>query len=164
MASYDIKRCPACNQPYEKNFYSGKPKPEEKIRYGSPIKVCKYCKKEFIDSDYKEIALEGVPNKDDFKRFTKGTISYTIAAFVMAFFAYIFEFRFLPIVFILLGMIIIGSDIITYTKRLKHLEKETLASKERMSDPVYAKRLAEHGYHVPIHYLSSEEVKISSAE
>ena len=24
MATYDIKRCPSCNQPYEKNFYSGK--------------------------------------------------------------------------------------------------------------------------------------------
>ena len=124
MASYDIKRCPSCNQPYEKNFYSGKPKPEEKIRYGSPIKVCKYCKKEFIDSDYKEIALEGVPNKEEYNRFTKGTILYTVLAFAMAYFAWVFEFSVLPFVFIVLGVIIIGSDIVTYTKRQKHLEKE----------------------------------------
>lgn len=154
MASYDIKRCPACNQPYEKNFYAGKPKPEEKIRYGSPIKVCKYCKKEFIDQDYKEIELEGVPNKEDYERFTKGTILYTVLSFAMAFFAFLFEFKFLPILFVVLGIIIIGSDILTYSKRLKHLEKETLASKERLSDPEYAKRLVEHGYRVPERYLA----------
>lgn len=160
MASYDIKRCPACNQPYEKNFYSGKPKPEEKIRYGSPIKVCKYCKKEFIDSDYKEIALEGVPNKENFERFTKGTISYTIASFVMAFFAYIFDFKLLPVIFIALGLIIIGSDILSYNKRLKHLEKEITESKKRMSDPQYALRLMQHGYKVPFEYLPKEDDKV----
>ena len=157
MASYDIKRCPTCNQPYEKNFYSGKPKPEEKIRYGSPIKVCKYCKKEFIDSDYKEIALEGVPNQEDYKRFTKGTIAYTIASFVMAFFFYIFDFRFLPILFIILGVIIIGSDMISYQKRQKYLEKEILESRKRLEDPLYALRLMHHGYKVPMEYLPKEE-------
>ena len=158
MASYDIKRCPACNQPYEKNFYSGKPKDEEKIRYGSPIKVCKYCGKEFIDSDYKEIALEGVPNKEDYQRFTKGTILYTVLSFVMAYFSWLFDFSVLPIIFIALGVIIIGSDIISYEKRLKHLEKETAASKERLSDPAYAMRLAQHGYKVPSHYLNETDM------
>ena len=157
MASYDIKRCPACNQPYEKNFYSGKPKPEEKIRYGSPIKVCKYCKKEFIDSDYKEIALEGVPNQTDYKRFTKGTIPYTIASFVMAFFAWLFDFSVLPLVFVVLGLIIIGSDIVSFQKRQNHLEKEILESKKRMEDPQYALRLLQHGYKVPVEYLPKEE-------
>ena len=156
MASYDIKRCPACNQPYEKNFYSGKPKPEEKIRYGSPIKVCKYCKKEFIDSDYKEIALEGVPNKEDYNRFTKGTILYTLLSFAMAYFTWLFDFGVLPFVFIALGIIIIGSDLITYQKRQKHLEKEISESKRRMEDPAYAQRLAEHGYKVPAEYLPKE--------
>ena len=158
MASYDIKRCPACNQPYEKNFYSGKPKPEEKVRYGSPIKVCKYCKKEFIDSDYKEIALEGVPNQEDYKRFTKGTIAYTIASFVMAFFFYIFDFRFLPILFIILGVIIIGSDLTSYKKRQKHLEKEILESRKRMEDPQDALQLMQHGHKVPTEYLPKEEL------
>ena len=156
MASYDIKRCPACNQPYEKNFYSGKPKPEEKIRYGSPIKVCKYCKKEFIDSDYKEIALEGVPNKEDYNRFTKGTILYTLLSFAMAYFAWLFDFGVLPFVFIALGIIIIGSDLITYQKRQKHLEKEILESEKRIEDSAYAHRLAEHGYKVPAEYLPKE--------
>ena len=158
MASYDIKRCPACNQPYEKNFYSGKPKPEEKIRYGSPIKVCKYCKKEFIDSDYIEIALEGVPNQEDYKRLTKGTIAYTIASFVMAFFFYIFDFCFLPILFVILGVIIIESDLTSYKKRQKHLEKEILESRKRMEDPQYALRLMQHGYKVPMEYLPKEEL------
>ena len=117
MASYDIKRCPACNQPYEKNFYSGKPKPEEKIRYGSPIKVCKYCKKEFIDSDYKEIALEGVPNKEDYNRFTKGTILYTLLSFAMAYFAWLFDFGVLPFVFIALGVYVVTQ---IYRALLKH--------------------------------------------
>lgn len=156
MASYDIKRCPACNQPYEKNFYSGKPKPEEKIRYGSPIKVCKFCGKEFIDSDYKEIALDGIPNKDDYKRFTKGTILYTLLAFAMAYFAWLFDFSILPAVFILLGVIIIGSDLLTYVKRQKHLENEILESKKRMEDPDYALRLMKHGYKVPSEYLPKE--------
>lgn len=158
MASYDIKRCPACNQPYEKNFYSGKPKPEEKIRYGSPIKVCKYCGKEFIDSEYKEIALEGIPNKEDYNRFTKGTILYTVLAFAMAYFSWLFDFGLLPFVFIALGLIIIGSDLVSYTKRQKHLEKEIMESKKRMENPEYALRLARHGYQVPVEYLPKEEV------
>ena len=156
MASYDIKRCPACNQPYEKNFYSGKPNKEEKIPYGSPIKVCKYCKKEFIDSDYKEIALEGVPNKEDYNRFTKGTILYTLLSFAMAYFAWLFYFGILPFVFIALGIIIIGSDLLSYTKRQKHLESEISESKKRLEDPAYALRLAQHGYQVPAEYLPKE--------
>ncbi len=159
MASYDIKRCPSCNQPYEKNFYSGKPKPEEKIRYGSPIKVCSFCKKEFIDEDYKEIAIEGIPNENDYKRFQSGTILYTISSFAMAFFSFIFDFQLLPILFVILGIIIIGSDIISYNKRLNHLEKEKAASRERLNNPNYALRLLQHGYRVPQEFLPKEDTE-----
>lgn len=160
MASYDIKRCPSCNQPYEKNFYSGKPKADEKIRYGSPIKTCSSCGHEFLDQDYKEIALEGVPNMADYKRFTPGTILYTVLAFGLAIFSYIIDFQFLPVFFALLGVIIIGSDIVSYTKRQNHLKKEIELSKKRLEDPAYALKLLKYGYPVPYEYLPQEEKEI----
>lgn len=153
MASYDIKRCPSCQKPYERNFYSGKPKPEEKIRYGSPVKVCPSCGHEFIDRDYREIALEGIPNMSDYKRFAPGTILYTILSCGLALFTYYIEFRILPVIFLLLGCIITGSDLVTYQKRQNHLKKEILASQTRMKDPSYARKLASYGYTVPPEFL-----------
>ena len=74
----------------------------------------------------------------------------------MSYFAWLFDFGVLPFVFIVLGIIIIGSDFITYQKRQKHLEKEISESKKRIEDPAYAQRLAEHGYQVPYEYLPKE--------
>ena len=62
------------------------------------------------------------------------------------------------ILFVILGVIIIGSDLTSYKKRQKHLEKEILESRKRMEDPQYALRLMQHGYKVPTEYLPNEEL------
>lgn len=159
MATYDMKRCPACQKVYEKNFYSGKPKPEEKIRYGSPIRVCPSCGQEFIDADYKEIALEGIPNQSLYKPVMPGTIIYTLLAVMLAFFAFLFDFRILPFVFLGLGIIIIGSDLFSYQKRKRYLEQESLRSKERIQDPSYVAKLVKYGYPVPMQYRQKAEIE-----
>lgn len=159
MATYDMKRCPACQKVYEKNFYSGKPKPEEKIRYGSPIRVCPSCGHEFIDADYREIALEGIPNEADYKPIMPGTILYTLLAFGLALFAFFFEFHILPFFFLGLGVIIIGSDLFSYQKRKRYLEQEIQRSKVRIQDPAYLEKLVKYGYPVPMQYRRSTEIE-----
>ena len=54
-----------------------------------------------------------VPNKEDYNRFTKGTILYTLLSFAMAYFSWLFDFGVLPFVFIALGIIIVISTIHT---------------------------------------------------
>ena len=54
-----IKRCPHCQYRYLEKTIS-----EPLYLYGSPIITCQMCKKNFIDTDFHEVALTGVRERD----------------------------------------------------------------------------------------------------
>lgn len=119
---YTHGTCPYCNA---KIF----PYSAEEWLYGSPIKTCKKCSKNYIDNRYHEIAVEGAaPNTLSVKRNVIG------------------------IIVMLIDLI----RIITGTKA-KKLEKLRIESVKRLQDKNYAQELFLIGYCVPEEYLSDSD-------
>ena len=55
---YITKKCPHCGKAYSIM------QPKGTGFYGSPIRHCSKCGKDFIDKDYREIAIDGIRNVD----------------------------------------------------------------------------------------------------
>lgn len=157
MSVYVKKKCPACGAVIEVRTYPHYPSEEERIRYGSPIIKCEKCNEEFIDIDYHEIALEGVRDIDRSVVRSHGII-----------------FGLMGVVGIIISLIVnmpsgavisagiygfpLLIEVVSYKKRQYNLDMETIESKKRLCNPLYAVTLKKIGYPVPDMYLPGADL------
>ncbi|MBD5464299.1 MAG: hypothetical protein HDR22_00440 [Lachnospiraceae bacterium] len=137
---------------------------EEEWLYGSPIRTCKKCGKNYVDDRYHEIAVEGIaPNALSIRRNGIGLLvmlGIFLIAFLIHFYeishksGYSLEFCCLMVValFGILFFIIDSIRILTGAKA-KKLERLRVESVKRLRNWGYAKELEALGYPVPEEYL-----------
>lgn len=162
---YRSKRCPHCGHGLA---YGDDAKP--RWIYGSPIRWCPFCHNEYLDKNYHEIAIDGVPNNAT-KRITFfDTIRFILGLCVLGILCY-FVFNLLvnlkTVKFsFLLFMVFIGLGgwcyqllesplyrFFKYQEMIDSIEKEKQASEKRMQDPEYVQKLIANKYRVPEKYL-----------
>jgi len=134
--------------------------------YGSPIKICPKCGKEYVNSFFHEIEIDGInPDAFDMKRLIIGII-LGIVIFAVSAGIHYFEVtvqRYYHYAFI--GMMIISAMVFVFCianiiliktgLKAKRTEKMRRESAARLANPDYARKLAEHGYNVPEKYLKN---------
>ena len=133
--------------------------------YGSPIKTCNNCGKEFIDKYAVEIAVSGI--KETSTKKTEPIYYFSLLIGVVFMLIGIVYPRgdinvtlITGIVFTALAVYIIVSDHNNYAEKQKSLKEEEQASFERLSDVSYAYKLKELGYDVPQKFLLSENSNV----
>ena len=155
MARYYTKRCPHCGYAYTVHHLG------KVVAYGSPIRRCAKCNKTYIDKDYIEIEIEGIRDVDKM-RVSPQTIVLFLGCLLIsgmgiflisggADYAYIGWFC--TIIFLASGLFLFFNELLDYKNRQKRLENEKKASKERLSNPEYARALLKIGYSIPEEYL-----------
>ena len=131
--------------------------------YGSPLKLCPYCRQFYVDKQYHEIAIEGV-RAEDKKRLTLLHVLQIFAAVALiGFFLWVLTTGatiadvgpalFTPIFFAVILRISPAVSIVGYKERLNNFAKEAELSEKRLQDINYAKTLMNLGYPVPTKYL-----------
>lgn len=135
--------------------------------YGSPLKNCRFCKENYLDPFFHELAAEPpAPNAFSVKHKLIGMGLFAV------FFAISFAFHWLEVtyensyhpmfawlmVILAVGEILFVAEIILIKTGFKERRTERLrkASEERLKNPVYARELARLGYPVPKKYLGEE--------
>ena len=166
MAIYHYIKCPHCKGLVE--YSIGKPK-----HFGSPFRICKYCGREYIDTNYIEPAL--LEKKDLEPSFSW---SGFVTSILMSLFLIGYPISFLVLdglgggagtiiisILILLAVFAGGIAMLVYTiNQLKtyiqynpskdgKLQKEIEASKARLSNPEYVIALWKAGAHVTLELL-----------
>lgn len=160
--------CPSCNKlvgTYAVGEY----------RYGSPLKVCPKCKTEYINPVFHEIEIDGIaPDAFDMKKLLLamllGVVFFIVSAGIHYFevttkdyyhTVYIFMMLISTVVF----FFAIGNIIMIKTGfKAKRNERMRQESAKRLSDPDYARKLAELGYNVPEKYLPEDYLRQNNAE
>ena len=144
--------CPHCQTSYG---------PANAFFYGSPLKTCKKCGKQYVDRRYHEIALEGARQEDinpSSKENKKSAIATLIISIAMLFGGVLLLFfgRLSIILFLFggLGIIISISMFKDGTRRgiekkKSEIENELLMSVQRMQNPQYVQALRIAGYTIP---------------
>lgn len=132
--------------------------------YGSPVRVCGKCGKNYIDRRYHEIAVEGYqPGTLSVKRALK-VLLICIALFLICagilYYELNFQSYYHPMYLFLVPMsafavIFMIVDIIRIKTGSKEraLEKLKAESEERLGDTEYARTLKSIGYNVPQRFL-----------
>lgn len=132
--------------------------------YGSPIRQCPYCKYEFLDRRWKEVAIDGIDKKSSNPKFyllaTVGFIIFTIICVVSLVNMIKLQGHY-PIK--LIGCIIAGitgmvMSILLYLRNVTGYEDKKNEiymdeSKKRLQDRHYVEKLVAFGYDVPEEYL-----------
>lgn len=141
---------------------------EREWKYGSPIRTCKICKKEYIDKRYHEIVIEDIA--PDAMSIKKDGICILIGLFlIMIFLIHSFidkltpqthSFSYTWLCFGMIGLLVVIFmiiDIIAIKTGLKdkRLGKLRAESVKRLQNCDYARKLADAGYPVPEEYLQS---------
>lgn len=157
MATYVTKKCPHCGYAYQIH-QSG-----DQHFYGSPFRMCGRCHKGYIDADAIEIAVSGVRERDKMP-FNFGNLVFVALGIFMLVEGIKYEMLSLTLMGLFplgLATYLIYDQIKNYQERLAWLEKETIASENRLKNIDYARRLADIGYKVPKKYL---EISASVAQ
>lgn len=142
------KKCPHCYHAYVINDSYGS------YYIGTPIRVCKNCGKNFIDKEFKELALTDVKPWDKLP-VSANTAIAVIGVGIMAFAAFKSSWNWFAIILIAIALYLLISDIVGYNGKIQWIEEERRASIKRLSDPQYADFLKELGYDVPDKFLKS---------
>ena len=139
-------------------------------RYGSPLKNCRFCKENYLDPFFHELAAEPpAPNVFDIKQKLFGMALFA-GIFVFCFAFYWFEVTYMNIYHVMFPALMVGTalgeigfviEIILIKTGFKERRTERLRkeSEERLKNPVYARELARLGYPVPREYLPEENEK-----
>lgn len=151
MARYITKRCPHCRTVYIRNM------PQNMPLYGSPVRVCKTCNKTFIDKDFQELSITGMPSDYEYPDVGTTMFSLLIPIILAAVFItkcimkYSTTLLVLSIisVSIIVIMLVIEFSPKSLSKTKQKYDQEYEASKKRMQDPEYVEILKKIGY--PIH-------------
>ena len=168
MSTIQVKKCPKCGTVYERNSYAHRPSKDNRTKYGSPLKMCRTCKTVFKDDEYRELAIEGARDVD------RSVVSpYGILMGVVALAATVSALWIGSLGMAVFFLVLIGftpfTEAVSYKKRQYELDLETVESKKRLLNPVYAASLQQVGYSVPNMYLSDTDLntrqeKISKLE
>lgn len=126
MAAYELKNCPHCGAKYEGLNYKGVQFKDSQMKYGSPLKLCPVCKKEFLDKNYREIAVEGIRD-EDMECVSAKVIFYGIVGIAIGIGAVYYE-MYGGIIAVLLGIFILASEMFSHEKRQKELEADIYRS------------------------------------
>lgn len=144
-------------------------------RYGSPLKNCRFCKENYIDPFFHELAAEPpAPNAFSVKHKLIGMVIFAVI-FVLCFAFHWFEVTYEDgyhpmfawlMVLTALGEIGFVIEIVLIKTGFKERRTERLRreSEERLKNPVYARELARLGYPVPREYLGEEAEREENKE
>lgn len=150
-------KCPHCGADIEgtyKNVYI----------YGSPIRTCKKCKKQYWNKRYHEIAIDGIRPEDlstkGNGKMILGTLIASIVLIALNVVSYSMRgrvFKALLVGAVLAVIFFFGMIIETIKvksgKKAKELEKKRQESCQRLQNREYADALVQLGYQVPVEYL-----------
>lgn len=152
-----ILECPHCGHKKKENCNAW--------AYGSPVKVCDKCNKEFIDKRFTELAVEGIDRKNvDPSIYLKG-IGLFAAMTLLCVFLFIIMVKFngwYPTKIIgcmgigILGIILCTVLFIRAKLGIEEVDSEIYLkeSEERLKNKEYAEKLKSYGYNVPDKYLN----------
>lgn len=156
---YKTKICPHCGRSIQIR------QPDRGYEYGSPLRVCQYCEKIYVDQDFRELTLES-PNKNfRFKSIARRVISIVIfgicSSVLLQTVAMLFseEKEFFSVdptishMLIAIGFVLSFLLFFPTSKRLERdseeLERVWQESFNRMKNPVYVEALQEAGFIIP---------------
>lgn len=139
-------------------------------RYGSPLKNCRFCKENYLDPFFHELAAEPpAPNAFSVKHKLVGMAVFAVmfaACFAFHWLEVTYENSYHPMfawlmVILAVGEILFAAEIILIKTGFKERRTERLRkeSAERLKNPVYARELARLGYPVPAEFLPAEDGK-----
>ena len=160
---YVTKSCPHCGYNYSIH------EPKGSGFYGSKIRTCQRCGKQFIDKEYREIAIEGIREVDE-HRISPATLFSALffiafaCALVWLFFNDLSLFSSGRTFFSLIGaaisagigVFLVVSESNEYGERQEYLKQEKINSEKRMQNPQYINLLKELGYEISEKYLKKE--------
>lgn len=149
--------CPHCG--------AKQPKCDNPWFFGSPIRECPICHKEYYDSRYKEIALEGRKTKGGYIWRNIGLIVGGVLIFGICTLTYHHYPRLnlgaTPFMGIFAGafMTVYGAaelvrETVGYDEKIR--KKQEIESYKRLEDPEYALKLKDLGIDVPEIYLRNK--------
>lgn len=150
-------KCPSCGKPVSGYNPSSRD-------YGSPIRTCRSCGQQYLDSRYIELAVEPPAARDltastGIKIALMGlfilAVSGGFTLFTLHFRGYYYKKMLLVAI---LSLLVIGYGIIDAIRvktgaKQKSLDKKRAESEQRLTDREYARQLADLGYNVPDKYL-----------
>lgn len=148
---YKMKRCPYCGRQIDMAAIGMK----FKVAYGSPFRTCQKCHKEYIDRDYREVALESAKAKAlKIPKVRPGIIWFEVLLLcslgMQLTSAYASMTTVIPILAV--AVILLVWELHGSAKRQseweKELAEELAASKERLQDPAYLTELKKLDYPV----------------
>lgn len=128
-------------------------------RFGSPIRVCPSCKREYIDESYREIALDGMPERKlDTGKVVKLVLIILAITAVSGIMLYMgsdsLKLRITFFASILAFVLVLGRLIyIKSGMEQRAWQKEAEQSAKRLEDKAYAIKLKQNGFDVPLKYL-----------
>lgn len=148
MSTFITKKCPACRKVYARESYAGRPSKDNRTKYGSPIIQCQKCGNIFVDTDYREPALNGFRDVDKM-RVSPGAVVYTLIGIIIAVCTFYGGYKIAGIL-IAIGSLWLSLDEICGFKKRQKMNEELLAeSQKRIENPTYVLLLKKMGYNVP---------------
>ena len=127
--------------------------------YGCPIKQCKSCQSEFVDTRWREVAIQGLDQKS-------GNTSLYVKSAIISFFVALIDGWIIynsssiwtteiavgicAIIGFVMSIIMIFRIELGFEK--KSNQRYLDESKRRMADPEYVRKLSDFGYYIPDEY------------
>lgn len=132
--------------------------------FGSPIRKCRYCQKEYIDRRYHEIAVEGwnessLNPMNSLKVAGIGLVGVLVSGGLTAYTIYTKGYYMMKgalagiLAFVVMIVGIVDFIRVKTGAKQRSIEKKKAESEERLKNREYAMILAENGYNVPEKYL-----------
>ncbi len=148
MSAKNENICPACGSRDKTNMYM----------YGSPIRKCSRCGKEYLNSKFREVAIDGFdPKTESPSSSIKAILGLTLLSAFCGAYAYkrgsikmsiMFVVCVIAVVFYI---VMLFRYLLGFEKRLN--ERELKKSEERLRDKNYVEKLQQYGYKIPNKYL-----------
>lgn len=142
------KKCPSCGETYARDYYANRPSKDNQTKYGSPIILCKKCGSRFIDTDYREPALNGFRDVDKME-LSPQTAFYSIVGIIVAILAISSGYMIGGILIAAFCIFIFVDEIRSFKSREKRNEELLAESQKRIENPNYVLLLNKMGYDVP---------------
>lgn len=150
-----IEKCPACGAQIREKCNAW--------AYGSPVKVCPKCKKEFLDKRFREVAVEGFDRRSVNPSFyLKGIfifLAFTLLSVLVLVLMIKFTGTYRVKVLYCIGGGILGTIVcillyirVKFGFEEKEREKYMEESRKRLENKSYAEKLRAYGYNVPEQY------------
>ena len=144
-------------------------------RYGSPLKACPKCNREYINPVFHEIETDGIsPDAFDVKKllivlligvvfFIIGAVMHYIEVTTLDYYHTVY-IAIMAISAIIILFVTGNIFLIKTGLKAKRNERKRQESIQRMSNPAYALRLRELGYNVPQKYIPEENTVHNKTE